>query len=109
MTTDTPRTDAAIEPLAAYTLLLMNVNAVDIVWPEFARQLERELSASKAEVERLKKELSEWDYGTRAKREQERAEKFKEIAKDALWLARTYDNVNEFNRIDNLHKQLENE
>jgi hypothetical protein len=28
-----------------------------------------------AEVERLKKELADWDYGTRAKREQERAEK----------------------------------
>ncbi|MFZ0617039.1 MAG: hypothetical protein WAN16_11425 [Chthoniobacterales bacterium] len=29
----------------------------------------------RAEVESLKKELSDWDYGTRAKREQERAER----------------------------------
>jgi len=41
----------------------------------FARQLEQELKASKAEVERLKKELSDWDYGTRAKREQEARKK----------------------------------
>jgi DNA repair exonuclease SbcCD ATPase subunit len=30
---------------------------------------------AEAEVERLKKELADWDYGTRAKREQERAKK----------------------------------
>jgi regulator of replication initiation timing len=37
--------------------------------------LQRENTALKAEVERLRNELSDWDYGTRAKREQERAEK----------------------------------
>jgi len=30
---------------------------------------------AEAEVERLKKELADWDYGTRAEREQKRAEK----------------------------------
>jgi ribosome-binding ATPase YchF (GTP1/OBG family) len=30
---------------------------------------------AEADVERLKQELAAWDYGTRAKREQERAEK----------------------------------
>ncbi len=38
-TTATPRTDAALYPM----------NQVDIVWPEFARTLERELAAAKAE------------------------------------------------------------
>jgi molecular chaperone GrpE (heat shock protein) len=49
---------------------------------DFARQLELELAVSlenqckaQAEVERLKKELAAWDYGTRAEREQKRAEK----------------------------------
>ena len=37
--------------------------------------LDQELAASKAEVERLKKELDAWDYGTRAKREQEARKK----------------------------------
>jgi len=36
---------------------------------------ESDLIQSQAEVERLKKELDAWDYGTRAKREQSRAEK----------------------------------
>jgi chromosome segregation ATPase len=58
------------------------------IW-EHADKLQEELKASndaldqmtedavnlKAEVERLKKELAAWDYGTRAKREQARAEK----------------------------------
>ena len=47
----------------------------DCVKLNFARHLERELAASQAEVERLKKELAAWDYGTRAAREQKRAEK----------------------------------
>ena len=42
--TATPRTDAALYPM----------NGVEIVWPDFARQLETELAASKAECERLK-------------------------------------------------------
>ena len=42
--TATPRTDAALYPM----------NGVEIVWPYFARQLETELAASKAECERLK-------------------------------------------------------
>jgi predicted RNase H-like nuclease (RuvC/YqgF family) len=62
MKTETPRTDA-------YN------NSLSVVPADFARQLERELAASEAEVERLKEELAAWDYGTRAKREQERAEK----------------------------------
>lgn len=41
--TATPRTDAALYPM----------NRVDIVWPDFARTLERELAAAKAECERL--------------------------------------------------------
>jgi hypothetical protein len=44
------------------------------IW-EHADKLQKELKETKAEVERLKKELAAWDYGTRAKREQERAEK----------------------------------
>jgi colicin import membrane protein len=37
--------------------------------------LDQELAASQAEVERLKRELDAWDYGTRAKREQEARKK----------------------------------
>jgi hypothetical protein len=39
--TPTPRTDAAIYPM----------DTVDIVWPEFARTLEREITLLRAEVE----------------------------------------------------------
>jgi hypothetical protein len=46
MTTDTPRTDA-------YN------NSLGVVPSDFARQIERELAASKAEVERLRKQLDE--------------------------------------------------
>ena len=69
MTTDTPRTDAEI------TRVGIDGDGDAYLHADFARELERELSASQAEVERLKKELADWDYGTRAKREQERAEK----------------------------------
>jgi len=64
MTTDTPRTEAA-----------WNTYGDEYELELFSRQLERELTASRAEVERLKKELAAWDYGTRAEREQKRAEK----------------------------------
>jgi hypothetical protein len=98
---DTPRTDAA----KSYWDSAERENCVSIV---LARELERELkdaqeaylksverddyltqglAASKAEVERLKKELADWDYGTRAKREQERAERAEaevERLRDAL-------------------------
>jgi hypothetical protein len=63
-TTDTPRTDAACFSSRDPIELMMT-----------SQQLERELNASKAEVERLKKELDAWDYGTRAKREQEARKK----------------------------------
>jgi hypothetical protein len=61
---DTPRTDAASFSSRDPLELLQT-----------SQQLERELNASQAEVERLKKELADWDYGTRAEREQKRAEK----------------------------------
>ena len=51
MNTPTPRTDEATYPM----------NEVDIVWPDFARTLERELAAAKAECERLKFALVEWE------------------------------------------------
>lgn len=71
MTTDTPRTDAVVsEPCAIHQAMQKWEKII-----ENSRQLERELAESKAEVDRLKKELSAWDYGTRAKREQERAKK----------------------------------
>jgi predicted nucleic acid-binding Zn-ribbon protein len=57
--TATPRTDAALYPM----------NGVDIVWPEFARTLEREL----AETERLR-------FGADAERRQLRCDLF-----DAKW------------------------
>jgi hypothetical protein len=60
--------------------------------------LQQELKASQAEVERLNRELAAWDYGTRAEREQKRAEKAEaevERLRDALkscWhAANTYD------------------
>jgi chromosome segregation ATPase len=83
--TETPRTDAAEPQLQS--------NKGGWVRADFARELERELNDSndnlmrtqiemqleidrgEAEVERLTKELAMWDYGTRAKRELERAEK----------------------------------
>jgi hypothetical protein len=117
MTTDTPRCEAErFEALEGSALRR------DCVKLNFARQLERELTASKAEVERLieelaeiketyasivnqphfderevhcscvpalreeverlKKELAAWDYGTRAEREQEARKKAEaEVAK----------------------------
>jgi ribosome-binding ATPase YchF (GTP1/OBG family) len=65
MTTDTPLTDSA----------KVDKGGMTFVWAEFAQELERELAASQAEVARLKKELDAWDYGTRAKREQEARKK----------------------------------
>jgi hypothetical protein len=76
MTTDTPRTDAEI------TCVGIDGDGDAYLHADFARELERELAASKAEVERLKKELDAWDYGTRAKREQEARKKAEaEVAK----------------------------
>lgn len=45
--TDTPRTDAS----------KVDKGGMTFVWSEFAQELERELGASKAEVERLKEQL----------------------------------------------------
>jgi len=45
---DTPRTDAAIYPM----------DRVDIVWPEFARELERENNRLKEELRRRAHEKS---------------------------------------------------
>jgi chromosome segregation ATPase len=60
--------------------------------------LDQELAASQAEVERLKKELAAWDYGTRAEREQKRAEKaeaeverLKEAMLSCLHITNCYD------------------
>lgn len=44
--TDTPRTDKVVYP----------INGVDIVWPEFARELERELNAANERIRRLEEE-----------------------------------------------------
>jgi hypothetical protein len=41
---DTPETDAALYPM----------NQVDIVWPEFARKLERERDAAREEAHRFR-------------------------------------------------------
>ena len=70
MNTDTPRTDAA-----RFEALRSSAFRQDCIPLKLGQELERELAASKAEVERLREELAAWDYGTRAKREQERAEK----------------------------------
>jgi hypothetical protein len=55
--TATPRTDAALYPM----------NGVDIVWPEFARTLERELTETErlrfgadADRRRLRAEVERW-------------------------------------------------
>jgi septal ring factor EnvC (AmiA/AmiB activator) len=55
----------------------------DADWtPSEVYELQDQLDASKAEVESLKKELDAWDYGTRAKREQEARKKAEaEVAK----------------------------
>jgi hypothetical protein len=66
--TDTPFTDKHASPWVPEP-------NTDWVPAYMVRELEREFNASKAEVERLKKELDAWDYGTRAEREQKRAEK----------------------------------
>jgi predicted RNase H-like nuclease (RuvC/YqgF family) len=83
------------------------------VWPEILRlreiikSLEMQLAASQQELERLKKELAAWDYGTRAKREQERAEKaeaeverLKLLLSDLLILTeKNYWNSHNYNQI----------
>jgi hypothetical protein len=56
MTTDTPRTDDATELYGERPFM---TPAVPV---EFAKQLERELSASKAEVERLKAEVKSLNH-----------------------------------------------
>lgn len=67
--TETPRTDAELEKPRE------GVYSSFFSMASHARQLERELNEAKAEVERLTKVLSAWDYGTRAKREQEAGKK----------------------------------
>jgi Skp family chaperone for outer membrane proteins len=69
-TTDTPRTDAVQFQPRPISLTIESE-----MLRALSRKLERELAASEAEVERLKKELADWDYGTRAKREQEARKK----------------------------------
>lgn len=85
-TTDTPRTDDQF-PWKAECPRMSNYcdkhlrgywRNVGSPWHgviKEAFEIEKELNASKAEVERLRNELSDWDYGTRAKREQTRAER----------------------------------
>ena len=70
MNTNTPRTDAA-----RFEALRDSAFRMDCIPLKLGQELERELATSRAEVERLKKELDTWDYGTRAEREQKRAEK----------------------------------
>ena len=65
---ETPLTDAARERY-------YDGKTSDWVHYTICRMIEQELAASKAEVARLKKELDAWDYGTRAKREQEARKK----------------------------------
>lgn len=77
MNTDTPRTDSA-----RFEALRDSAFRMDCIPLKLGQELERELAASHAEVDRLKKELAAWDYGTRAEREQKRAEKAEaEVAK----------------------------
>ena len=95
MKSDTPRTDAELARVW---------HGDDLIDPDFARQLERELShslenqvKSQEDIERLTRELATWDYGTRAKREQERANKaeaevetLKKLTEDCLNVIRVY-------------------
>jgi len=92
MTTDTPRTDAAKkDDWVHYTIAMM---------------FERELAASKAEVERLTKELADWDYGTRAKREHDARKKGEaEIERLKSQLKRALEIAEMFQQVKGLHYQ----
>ena len=93
-TTDTPRTDAC--PYCAYCGSIENdtegtrtfyvcgtyhTKGFHPARSSLCREIEERnewkerAERAEAEVERLKKELADWDYGTRAKREQARAER----------------------------------
>jgi hypothetical protein len=130
MTTDTPRTDACPHCGAEeFELPVEGYRCGTEPWydEDIGSCLVRsnicyanQNSQLKAEVERLKKELDAWDYGTRAKREQEARKKAEaeveslrekldtaiEIAKDALWYARIYENEIHFNKMDGLYQKL---
>jgi len=105
MTTYTPRTDAA-EPQ-------LHSNVGGWVRADFARQLERELAVSlenelktQAEVERLTKELAAWDYGTRAKREQDARKKAEsEVERLKSQLKRAMEIAEMFRQVKGLHYQ----
>jgi predicted nucleic acid-binding protein len=90
------------------------------VHAEVCAQIERELNASKAEVARLQKELDatcnaeelrqERETRKRAEAEveslREKLDTAIEIAKDALWYARIYENEIHFNKMDGLYQKL---
>ena len=113
---DTPRTDSSLteqeafcpEGLLKCSRELEKENATlsqqlkgwlisrDVIIEE-RDSLEQALAASEAEVERLTKELAAWDYGTRAKREQARAnkaeaevERLSKLTEDCLNVIRVY-------------------
>jgi peptidoglycan hydrolase CwlO-like protein len=74
------------------------------IW-EHADKLQKEIKETKAEVERLKKELADWDYGTRAEREQKRAEKAE--AELSMWRDGGIMHENHSNEIDELKAEVE--
>lgn len=78
---DSPRVNALIIELRKPS----NADRTDMI--SLARDLERELTEAKAEVERLQKELDAWDYGTRAKREQEARKKSEANLRRAVEIA----------------------
>jgi len=98
MTTETPRTP---EELLETEVAELRENAQRIGVNRYDQ-----LKKAEAEVERLTKELAEWDYGTRAKREQDARKKGEaEIERLKSQLKRAVEIAEMFSQVKGLHYQ----
>jgi hypothetical protein len=102
MNPDTPRTDAVIQSPNSFFMVRVE---------NLCRELERELNASQAQSESRRQSLAfALNEIKKAEAEveslREKLDTAIEIAKDALWYARIYENEIHFNKMDGLYQKL---